>query len=194
QVIFDRSLRARLKTATHAVVPTIGVTPAGRGLNGLREKFSTSLLLLMGMVGLVLLIACANVAGLLMARATARQKEIAVRLSLGASRGRIIRQLLVESVMLGVIGGCAGLLLSLWASSALVRLLSSGRNPIYLAAGVDVRVLAFTGAVSILSGILFGLMPAIAATRVSVAPTLKDSVAQFSARGGRFRIGKALVG
>jgi len=193
QVIIDRALKARLKTTSNVAVPTIGVIPAGRGLNDLRQRFSKSLLLLMGMVGLVLLIACANVAGLLMARATARQKEIAVRLSLGASRSRIIRQLLVESVMLGVIGGCAGLLISFWASSALVRLLSSGRNPIYLSVGVDVRVLAFTGVISVLSGILFGLMPAIVATRVNVAPALKDSATQFSPRGGRFGIGKALV-
>jgi len=194
QVIFDRILRARLTTSSNAVIPSIGVGPAGRGLNDLRERFSTSLLLLMGMVGLVLMIACANVAGLLMARATARQKEIAVRLSLGASRSRIIRQLLAESVMLGVIGGCAGLLVSGWASSALVSLLGSGRNPIYLSAGLDYRVLAFTAGISILSGVLFGLIPALAATRISVAPALKDSVSQFSTRARRFRIGKVLVG
>jgi predicted permease len=171
----------------------VGVLPAGKGLNELRDRFSTSLLLLMGMVGLVLLIACANVAGLLMARGSARQKEIAVRLSLGASRGRIVRQLLVESVMLALIGGAAGLLVSFWASSTLVRLLSSGKNPIYLPVGIDVRVLAFTAAVSILSGIVFGLVPAIAATRVNLAPTLKDNASQFSARGLRFRFGKVLV-
>lgn len=194
QVITDRTLHARVKLSASTAVPTIGSTPAGRGLNSLREKFSTSLLLLMGMVGLVLLIACANVAGLLMARATARQKEIAVRLSLGASRGRIIRQLLVESVMLSVMGGIAGLLVSFWASSALVGMLGAGRNPIYLSTGVDTRVLGFTAAVSILSGILFGLVPAFAATKVNVAPTLKENAAQFSARGGRFRMGRALVG
>ena len=194
QVILARTLQAKLKTATNVAFPSIGVMPAGRGLNELREKFSTSLLLLMGMVGLVLLIACANVAGLLMARASARQKEIAVRLSLGASRGRVIRQLLAESALLAVIGGVAGLLVSLWASSALVRLLSSGKNPISLPAGVDTRVLAFTAAVSILSGIIFGLVPAVAATRLNISPTLKDNAAQFSAHGLRFRFGKALVG
>jgi predicted permease len=194
QVILDRTLRAKLKTAVNAVFPSIGVMPAGRGLNDLREQFSTSLLLLMGMVGLVLLIACANVAGLLMARASARQKEIAVRLSLGASRGRVIRQLLAESVLLALIGGFAGLLVSFWASSTLVRLLGSGKNPIYLPAGVDTRVLAFTAAVSILSGIIFGLVPAVAATRVNISPALKDNAAQFSARGLRFRFGKVMVG
>jgi predicted permease len=194
EVILARTLRAKLKTATNGVFPSIGVIPAGRGLNELREKFSTSLLLLMGMVGLVLLIACANVAGLLMARASARQREIAVRLSLGASRGRVIRQLLAESVLLALIGGVAGLLVSLWASSTLVRLLGSGKNPIYLPAEVDTRVLAFTAGVSILSGIIFGLVPAVAATRVNISPTLKDNAAQFSARGLRFRFGKAMVG
>jgi predicted permease len=194
QVIIDRALRARVTPSTNALIPTIGVIPAGRGLNELRGRFSTSLFLLMGMVGLVLLISCANVAGVLLARATARQKEIAVRLSLGASRARIIRQLLVESLLLGLIGGAVGLLLSLWASSALVGLLGSGRNPLYLPVGLDPRVLIFTAAISVLSGIFFGLMPAIAATRLSITPTLKDSVAQFSSRGGRFRVGKALIG
>jgi len=193
QVLVERTLRARMSTSKNAIVPTVGVVPASRGLNDLRDKFSTSLLLLMGMVGLVLLIACANVAGLLMARTTARQKEIAVRLSLGASRGRVIRQLLAESAILGVIGGVAGLVVASWASSALVRLLGSGRSPVYLQTGPDFQVLAFTAAVSILSGMFSGLVPAIVATRVSIAPTLKDSVAQFSARGRRFRIGKALV-
>ena len=193
QVILDRVLHAKATTAKNAVYMNVGVLAAGKGLNDLRDRFSTSLLLLMGMVGLVLVIACANVAGLLMARASARQKEIAVRLSLGASRGRIVRQLLVESVMLALIGGVAGLLVSFWASSTLVRLLSSGKNPIYLPVGVDARVLAFTAAVSILSGIVFGLVPAIAATRVNIAPTLKDNATQFSARGTRFRFGKVLV-
>ncbi|HVH89419.1 MAG TPA: ABC transporter permease, partial [Terriglobales bacterium] len=194
QVIFDRTLKARASTASGAAIPNIGLAPAGRGLNDLRRRFSTSLLLLMGMVGLVLLIACANVAGLLMARASARQKEIAIRLSLGASRGRIVRQLLAESVLLGIVGGLAGLAVSMWASSALVRLLGSGRNPLVLSAGIDWRVLSFTAAVSILSGIVFGLMPALAATRVSVAPTLKETGAQASLSGRRFRTGQALVG
>lgn len=193
QVIFDRTLRAQAQTAANTAIPNIGLTPAGRGLNDLRRRFSMSLLLLMDMVALVLLIACANVAGLLMARASARQKEIAVRLSLGASRGRIVRQLMAESVLLALAGGIAGLLISTWASSALVRLLGSGRNPLNLFAGIDWHVLGFTAALSILSGIVFGLMPALAATRVSVAPALKDTRMHASSMSGGFRIGKALV-
>ncbi|MBV9072914.1 MAG: ABC transporter permease [Acidobacteria bacterium] len=194
QVIMERVLRSHVQKSASAIIPTVGVMPAGRGLNDLRERFSTSLLLLMGMVALVLLIACANVAGLLMARASARQKEIAVRLSLGASRARIVRQLLVESLMLSAIGGAAGLLISFWASSALVRMLGSGRNAISLPTQIDLRVLAFTALVSILSGILFGLIPALSATRVNIAPTLKDNAAQFSTRASRFAMGKTLVG
>ena len=193
QVICERTLRARVQNATNSAIPRIGILPAEQGLNDLRRRFSTSLLLLMGMVGLVLLIACANVAGLLMARATARQREMAVRLSLGASRARLVRQLLVESLVLGITGGCAGLLVSLWVSAGLVRMLSSGRNPIYLPVGIDWHVLAFTAGISILSGVLFGVMPAVAATRVNIAPSLKDAGGQASMSAGRFRIGKALV-
>jgi len=194
QVIFDRTLTARAQTAAGTAIPNIVLTSAGHGLNDLRRRFSTSLLLLMAMVGLVLLIACANVAGLLMARASARQKEIAVRLSLGASRGRIVRQLLAESVLLAIIGGVAGLVVCSWASSGLVRLLGSGRNRLDLSAGIDWNVLAFTAAVAILSGLVFGLMPALAATRVNVAPTLKEAGGHASLAGGRFRMGRALVG
>lgn len=193
QVIFHRALEANAKTPKDAVVPVLNLIPAGNGLNSLRREFSTSLFLLMGMVGLVLLIACANVAGLLMARASGRKREIAVRLGLGASRSRIVRQLLTESVLLGILGGMAGLLVSFWASSALVRLLSTGRSAIDLAIHPDLRVLGFTAAISILSGIVFGLVPALSATRVSVAPALKESGTQAARISSRFRIGKSLV-
>ncbi|HET9741187.1 MAG TPA: ABC transporter permease [Terriglobales bacterium] len=193
QVILNRALDVNAKNPKDLVVPRLDLLPASKGLNALRKKFSTSLFLLMGMVGLVLFIACANVAGLLMARASGRRKEIAVRLGLGASRSRIIRQLLAESVLLGIIGGFAGLLVSLWASSALVRLLSTGRSPIDLSVHPDFRVLGFTAATSILSGIVFGLIPALTATRVSVVPALKESGTQTLAAAGRFRLGKSLV-
>lgn len=193
QVILDRTLKATATPTKDSVMPSIRLIPAGRGLNGLRGQFSTPLALLMGMVGLVLLIASANVAGLLIARATARQREIAVRMSLGASRSRIVRQLLTESVLLGSLGGLAGLLVSLWASSALVALLSGGRNHIDLPVHLDFRVLAFTAAISILSGIFFGLLPAISATRVNLAPTLKEGATQVSAGRRSLRAGKSLV-
>jgi predicted permease len=131
----------------------------------------------MAIVGLVLLIACANVANLLIARATARQKEIAVRLALGASRGQIISQLLVESLMLSMTGGAAGLLLAVWIDEALVNFLpTGGTDTLAVSAMPDWRILLFTLTISLLTGIIFGLVPALQATRPDLAPTLKDEV------------------
>jgi predicted permease len=168
-LLFERSLRAGNRTAAAqaARTPPIATVPAGRGLDRLRDRYSTSLLLLMGMVGLVLLIACANVAGLLLARASARQREIVIRLSLGAGPFRLVRQFLTESVLLAVIGGAAGLLCAFWIDSALVRLLSAPDSPT-VTMRLDGRVLAFTAAISVLTGIGFGLAPAIRAARMDV--------------------------
>ena len=175
-------------------VPTFGVRPVGHGLDGTRRQFTTSLYLLMGMVALVLLIACANVAGLLLARSTARQREIAVRLSLGAARGRIIRQLLTESLLLAFAGAAAGLLLAHWFSAGLIALLNTGRGEIILPVSLDLRVLAFTAAVAVLSGLLFGLAPALRSTRVDVYPQLKQSGVAATRGSARFLSGKTLVG
>ncbi|PYV86522.1 MAG: hypothetical protein DMG05_19510 [Acidobacteria bacterium] len=130
--------------------------------------------MLMALVGLVLLIACANVANLLLARAVSRQKEMAVRLALGAGRGRVVRQLMVESLLLSAIGGASGLLVAVWANRLLIRFLPTGDSPVSLSTSPDLRILGFTLVVSLLTGILFGLVPALQSTRVSLAPTLKE--------------------
>ncbi len=148
--------------------------PASKGRSQLREQFSKPLLALMAIVALVLLIACSNLANLLIARASARQKEIALRLALGAGRGRLIRQLLVESILLSATGGVAGLCLAVFIDKALISFLPVGTTPMTLSGAPDWTVLGFTGAVSILTGVLFGLVPALQATRPELAPTLKD--------------------
>jgi predicted permease len=167
--------------------------PASKGRSYLRDQFSNSLVVLMAIVGLVLLIACANVANLMIARATARQKEIAVRLALGASRGQIISQLLVESLMLSIAGGAAGLLLAVWIDETLVNFLPRGdTNTLAISAAPDWRILLFTLGISLLTGIIFGLVPALQATRPDLAPTLKDEVGAITSTSA-IGLRKALV-
>jgi predicted permease len=140
------------------------VLPGGQGLYYLRRQFSLPLRILMAALAIVLLVACANLASLLLARATARQQEIDIRLSLGASRGRLLRQLLTESTLLSVVGGICAIGLAYWGSIILVEVMSRGRVPIVLDLAIHPRTLAFTAIISLATGLLFGVTPALRAT------------------------------
>lgn len=152
----------------------IDVLPGSQGRSYARESMTTPLWLLLGVTGAVLLMACANLANLLLARATGRQREFAIRLAIGAGRGHIIRQMLLESFLLSLFGGTAGLLLAYWADNFLLKTFLSGANDTAISALPDARILAFTFGVTLLTSILFGLLPAIQASSPDVAPTLKD--------------------
>ncbi len=169
------------------------VESAAMGFSGLRNDFSTALIVLMCMVGLVLLIACANVANLLIARAFARQREIAVRLSLGASRGRLVQQLLVESLTLSFAGAAVGVFLSVVLTRSLLALIPSGSSPILITARPDLRILAFTLVLTSFTGVIFGLIPALRASRVDLWETLKVTVGSITGGRGSLFLRKGLV-
>ena len=172
---------------------TIHVEKAATGYSNLRNSFSTALIVLMCMVGLVLLIACANVANLLIARAFARQKEIAVRLSIGASRGQLLRQLLVESLVLSIAGGAGGVFLAITMTRGLLATVPIEGNPLLIRPEPDLRILLFALGLSFLTGLVFGLIPALRASRPDLATTLKDTVGSVAGRGGSLFLRKGLV-
>ncbi|HZD76150.1 MAG TPA: ABC transporter permease, partial [Acidobacteriaceae bacterium] len=152
----------------------VELTPMARGLSSLRAEFSSPLKIMMAIVGLVLLIACANIANLLLARSTARAHEFAVRQALGAQRGRLVRQLLTESLMLAVTGGALGVVLAAGASRLLLRMVSTGAEVVPLNLSIDTRMLLFTLVITLATALLFGTIPAFRATRLELTATLKD--------------------
>jgi putative ABC transport system permease protein len=169
------------------------VERAATGYSGLRNDFSTPLVVLMSMVGLVLLIACANVANLLIARGFMRQKEIALRLSLGASRGRLVRQLLVESLTLSFFGGLAGVVLAAGLTRTLIAFIPNDGLPLLVQAVPDLRVLGFAFILTFLTGAVFGLLPALRASRPDLWTTLKDTMGSIAGRSGSLFLRKGLV-
>ncbi len=171
----------------------IQVLPGGQGQWRFRDFLRTPLWVLMALTGGVLLIACANVAGLLIARGASRQKEIAIRLAIGAGRFRIVRQLLVESLLLAVAGGALGLVLAIWTDGALLALLPSDTQGFNLSTTPDLRILGFAAAVSLLTGLFFGLAPAWQSGNPDVAPVLKDTVGGVVGGEAHVRVRKALV-
>lgn len=202
--IFERSIRGALEAL--ASVPfgsepvrraflslRLQLDTAGQGLATLRERFSKPLLIVMTVVVLLLLVTCANIANLLLARGNSRQREIAVRLAIGAGRARLIRQLIAESVVLAVAGGAAGLLLAFWAGKSVLLMMSHSRTPVLLDVRPDATVLVFTLAVSVFTALLFGIAPAWKAARLHLTPQAFQATRSSLPIGTSSRLAKTLV-
>jgi predicted permease len=177
----------------HYLAFKLEARPAANGFSQVRRDSSTPLFLLLGLSGLVLLIACANLANLMLARASAREREVAVRLAVGATRGRLLRQLLSESALLAIAGAACGGFLAAKLSHFLVAFISTPDNPIFLDMPMDWRVLAFAGGLAVLTTILFGLAPAIRAGSIPPGAALKSSGRSMTGGGQRSRLQRVLV-
>jgi predicted permease len=179
---------------TEFLTTHLSLLDGAKGLSPIRNEFSKSLVALMAMVGLVLLIACANVANLLLARGASRQKEMAIRFALGASRLQVMRQLVLESCVLSAVGGALGILLASWVAALLLRSLPAESSlPLALSSSPDLRTLGFAIGVSVLTGIIFGLAPAFQTTHSGIASALKDQAGSVAGGGGQARFRKVLV-
>ncbi|HST19637.1 MAG TPA: ABC transporter permease [Blastocatellia bacterium] len=193
RALLQAQSQSALRTLAEEDHPRLVINSGSQGEMNSRQYYAPSLYLLLGVVVLVLIVACANVANLLLARANGRQKEIAVRLALGASRWRLIRQLLTESVLMAAVGGVLGVLFALWIKDGLLSVSDwGGARMSALTPALDLRVLGFTMALSLLTGILFGIAPAWRATRVDLTPALKDSV-RSSSTASRSLLSKSLI-
>ncbi len=187
------AVRSTMNPKPDEALPDLRIADGSRGLNESSRMFARPVYVLMALVGFVLLLACANIANLLLARASVRQREISVRLALGATRRRILRQVLTESLLLSLLGGLGGLLVGYFGRNAIPGLVTNPWDAPMAAASFDWRVFAFNAALSILTGVLFGLAPAWQATRTQVNSGLKDN-AQTATRRRRGYAGKAIVG
>ncbi len=172
---------------------TLAGIPASTGTPYFRHQFGEPLNILMAVVGLVLLIACANIASLMLARAAARNKEIAVRKALGATRGRLVRQLLTECILLSSAGAFLGIFFARWGNALLVQYISTLHRQVYLDLSLNARVLSFTVAIAVLTGTLFGVLPAMRSTRVSLSSAMKGSQTGETEPRARFRPGRWIV-
>lgn len=169
------------------------VTEAGTGISGLRRQYEQPLYLLLAITGLVLLIACANLANLLLARASIREREIAVRMAIGASRGKLVRQLLAESLLLAVAGAILGAVLAQMVSRGLVTFLSTAENPLFVNMALDWRILGFTSLLGLTTCVLFGLLPALRATAIAPSTAMRSGGRGTTAGRERFGLRRALV-
>jgi len=183
----------RAEDARHYLEFKVGAYPAGTGISQLRRQYESPLWLLLATTGLVLLIACANLANLMLARATAREREIAVRLAIGASRGRIVRQLLAESLLIAAVGAASGALLAQWLSQFLVDFLRTDNNRVFVALSLDWRIFAFTAVLAVVTCLVFGLAPAVRATGTAPANAMKAGSRGSTDTRERFGVRRALV-